>query len=70
MPTKKPGRLRNQIRRLRFDQGAVTQRDLAEGVAVTRQTIIALQAGRDVPPLLRAFRRAAAFGARVGGMAH
>jgi putative transcriptional regulator len=33
----------NSIRRLRFDHGEMTQKDLAERVGVTRQTIIAIE---------------------------
>jgi putative transcriptional regulator len=52
--------LRCQIRRLRFDRG-----ELAEQVGVTRQTIIALEAGRYAPSLLLAFRIARVFGVQV-----
>jgi putative transcriptional regulator len=60
-----PGKLRNAIRRLRFEHGEMTQQELAERVGVTRQTIIALEAGKYVPSLLLALRLARAFGARV-----
>jgi putative transcriptional regulator len=43
----------------------MTQQELAERAGVTRQTIIALEAGKYVPSLLLAFRLAAAFGVRV-----
>jgi putative transcriptional regulator len=61
MPGKKPEMLSNRIRRLRFDHGELTQQELADRVGVTRQTIIALEAGKYVPSLLLAFRLAAAF---------
>jgi len=57
--------LSNRIRRLRFDHGEMTQRDLAEKVGVTRQTIIALEAGKYAPSLLLGFRLARAFGVTV-----
>ncbi|HEV2948111.1 MAG TPA: helix-turn-helix transcriptional regulator [Gemmataceae bacterium] len=57
--------MQNRIRRLRFDNGEITQQTLAERVGVTRQTIIALEAGKYVPSLLLAFRLASAFGVRV-----
>ena len=57
--------LRCQIRRLRFDHGEMTQQELAEQVGVTRQTIIALEAGRYAPSLLLAFRIARVFGVPV-----
>jgi putative transcriptional regulator len=43
----------------------MTQQALAVRVGVTRQTIIALEAGKYVPSLLLAFRLADAFGVRV-----
>lgn len=61
MPSKNQERLTNRIRRLRFDNGEMTQQELAERVGVTRQTIIALEAGKYVPSLLLAFRLATAF---------
>jgi putative transcriptional regulator len=57
--------LKNQIRRLRFDHGEITQQELADRAGVTRQTIIALEAGKYVPSLLLAFRIAEAFGVKV-----
>lgn len=57
--------LKNQIRRLRFDCGEMTQQELADRVGVTRQTIIALEAGKYAPSLLLAFRMAKAFGVKV-----
>lgn len=55
----------NQIRRLRFDAGEMTQEALAQRCGVTRQTIIALEAGRYAPSLELAFRLAHAFGVGV-----
>jgi len=51
----------NCIRRLRFDHGEMTQQELAERVRVTRQTIIALEAGKYTPSLALAFRLARSF---------
>jgi putative transcriptional regulator len=65
MPAKKEEQLQNRIRRLRFDNGEMTQQELADRVGVTRQTIIALEACKYTPSLLLAFRLAAAFGVRV-----
>ena len=65
MSTIRPPVLRNQIRRLRFDRGEMTQQDLAERVKVTRQTIIALEANQYAPSLLLAFRIADVFGVPV-----
>lgn len=58
-------RLKNQVRHLRSEHGAMTQEQLAEKVRVTRQTIIALEAGGYVPSLALAFRIARAFGRSV-----
>ena len=53
--------IRNCIRRLRFDGNEMTQQGLAERVGVTRQTILAIEAGKYAPSLELAFRIAAAF---------
>jgi len=55
----------NRIRRLRFDQGEMTQQELASRVGCTRQTIILLEQGRYVPSLALAFRIAQTFGLKV-----
>lgn len=60
-----PSQLQNRIRRFRFDHQEMTQRELAERVGVTRQTIIALEAGKYAPSLLLAFRIARAFGVGI-----
>ncbi len=57
--------LRNQIRRLRFEHEEMTQEELAGSAGVTRQTIIALEAGKYVPSLVLALRIARVFGAKV-----
>jgi putative transcriptional regulator len=51
----------NNIRRLRFEHGEMTQQELADRVGVTRQTIIAIEAGKYAPSLTLAFRIARAF---------
>ena len=55
----------NQIRRLRFDNGQMTQQQLAERAGVTRQTILAIEAAKYAPSLPLAFRIARAFGTNV-----
>lgn len=55
----------NAIRRLRFERAEMTQEALAQACGVTRQTIIALEAGRYAPSLELAFRIARAFGVGV-----
>ena len=57
--------LNNQLRRLRFDHGEMTQQELAGRVGVTRQTIIAIEAGKYAPSLPLAFRLARTFGVGV-----
>lgn len=52
----------NNIRRLRFDNDEMTQKDLAEKVGVTRQTILAIEAAKYSPSLELAFQIASAFG--------
>jgi len=65
MKRSSPSPLENRIRRLRFDNGEMTQQQLAERAGVTRQTIIALEAGKYAPSLLLAFRIARVFGVGV-----
>lgn len=55
----------NQIRRLRFERSEMTQEALAKSAGVTRQTIIALEAGRYAPSLELAFRIARTFAVGV-----
>ncbi len=55
----------NQIRRLRFERGEMTQQELADKAGVTRQTIIATEQGKYCPSLALAFRIARAFGVDV-----
>lgn len=57
--------IKNKIRRLRFENGEMTQQQLADRVGVTRQTIIAIEAGKYAPSLPLAFRIARTFKARV-----
>ena len=57
--------LDNDIRRLRLERAGMTQQQLADACQVTRQTIIALEAGRYAPSLELAFRLARAFGVGV-----
>jgi putative transcriptional regulator len=54
--------IENEIRRLRFENGEMTQQALADKVGVTRQTIIAIEQNKYAPSLEAAFKIAAAFG--------
>lgn len=59
---KRSVKIDNNIRRLRFDSGEMSQKALAEAVGVTRQTIIAIEAAKYSPSLELAFLIAEAFG--------
>ncbi len=56
----------NEIRKLRFFANEMTQQELAERIGVSRQTIIAVEAGKYAPSLELAFRIADAFGVTIG----
>jgi len=51
----------NAIRSFRFQNGEMTQQQLADKVGVTRQTIIAIEQARYSPTLELAFKIAAVF---------
>jgi len=57
--------MQNQVRRLRFEHGEITQQQLADRVGVTRQTIIAIESGKYAPSLPLAFRIARSFGVSI-----
>lgn len=52
----------NEIRKLRFLAGEMTQQQLAEKTGVTRQTVAAIENGKYYPSLELAFRIAQVFG--------
>jgi putative transcriptional regulator len=54
--------VRNRIREWRAARGDLTQEQLAKACEVTRQTIIALEAGKYSPSLELAFRISRALG--------
>ena len=56
----------NNIRTLRFFAGEMTQLELAEKAGASRQTIVALEAGKYTPSLEMAFRIADVFGVPIG----
>lgn len=56
----------NNIRRLRFFANEMTQQELAEKAGASRQTIIAIEAGKYSPSLELAFRIADVFGVKIG----
>lgn len=59
------GFISNNIRRLRFEAGEMSQQELAERAGCTRQTIIAIEQGRYNPSLRLAFKIAKAFGKSI-----
>ena len=56
----------NNIRKLRFVASEMTQLELAEKSGASRQTIIAVEAGKYTPSLELAFRIAGVFRVPVG----
>lgn len=57
--------IKNHIRRYRFDQGEMTQKELAGRVGVTRQTIVAIENAKYSPTLELAFKIAKVFDAGI-----
>ena len=58
--------INNNIRTLRFFANEMTQQQLAEKVGASRQTIVAVEAGKYAPSLELAFRIADAFVVAIG----
>ncbi|MDD2294946.1 MAG: helix-turn-helix transcriptional regulator [Eubacteriales bacterium] len=58
--------IKNNIRTLRFFADEMTQQQLAEKAGASRQTILAVEAGKYAPSLELAFRIADAFGVTIG----
>jgi putative transcriptional regulator len=57
--------LTNKIRKLRFENGEMTQKQLAELTGCTRQTINAIEAAKYAPSLELAFKIAQVFRLKV-----
>ena len=62
--------IRNEIRRLRFENGEMTQQELAEKIKLTRQTVNAIELVKYSPSLEAAFRIAAVFGKSIESVFH
>jgi putative transcriptional regulator len=60
----------NEIRRLRFLHGEMTQQELAQKIGVTRQTVNAIELGKYSPSLEAAFRIAKVFGLPLESVFH
>ena len=55
----------NNLRKLRFNHGEMTQEQLAEKIGVTRQTIVSIEKGKYLPSLELAFLIAVAFNVKL-----
>jgi putative transcriptional regulator len=62
--------IRNEIRRLRFEHGEMTQQALADKIQVTRQTVNAIEQGKYYPSLEAAFKIAAVFALPLENVFH
>lgn len=69
-PDKGSAAVGNHLRTLRQAHAAMSQEQLAEAVGVTRQTVIAIEAGRYAPSLELAMRLARVFGLGVEAVFH
>ena len=58
-------KITNNIRTLRFFANEMTQQQLAEKIGASRQTIVAVEAGKYSPSLELAFRIADAFDVNI-----
>ena len=58
-------KLKNNIRRCRFDHNEMSQEDLARKIGVTRQTIHSIEKGKFVPSALLALKLARFFKLKV-----
>ncbi len=58
-------KIKNNIRRLRFNADEMTQQQLADAVGASRQTIIAIEKGNYSPSLELAFRIAHLFSSPI-----
>ena len=57
--------LENNLKRLRFDHGEITQDELAKQLGVSRQTIIAIEKGKFNPSVALALQMARYFDCQV-----
>lgn len=54
-------KLENNLRKCRFEYNEISQKDLAEKLEVTRQTIISIEKGRFIPSTFLALKIAKFF---------
>lgn len=57
--------IHNNVRKLRFENNEMTQKDLSKLVGISRQTVVAIEKGQYSPTLELAFKLAHAFNKRV-----
>lgn len=57
--------LQNNLRKLRFERGEMTQEEIADKLGVSRQTVYAIEKGKFNPSVTLALQIAAFFGVRV-----
>ena len=55
-------KIRNNLRKLRFEHGEMTQQELADRIGMTRQTVVAIEKEKYSPSLEVAFLIAQVFG--------
>ena len=58
-------KLRNNIRRLRFEKGEMTQQELADRIGASRMTVYSIESGKYVPSTLLALKISQVFGRPV-----
>lgn len=58
-------KLKNNLKRFRFDHEQITQEKLAEALGVSRQTVLAIENGRFNPSVKLALKMAQLFGCQV-----
>ena len=58
-------KLKNNLRKLRFQKGEMTQQELADLIGVTRMTVYSIEKGKYVPSTLLALKMSDIFGQPV-----
>ncbi len=58
-------KLGNNIRRLRFEKGEMTQQQLADLIGTSRMTVYSIETGKYVPSTVLALKLAEVFGKSV-----
>ena len=62
---KKKINIENSVRKLRFNNNEMTQQELADLVAISRQTVVAIEKYKYTPSLELAFKIALAFNKEI-----